>query len=115
MTELIGNDPILEDGCVIKSWRCDHPSKEEMINDPQTYNIICKKCTTCGMIYCQHHMGHADHFSHCHARLAQEKVALKDMQERVSEEKETTEKEQKDKIEFQNMKREAKKNGHSGV
>ncbi len=114
-TELIGNDPKLEDGCVIKSWRCKNPSRDDMNEDPTYYNIKCKLCTTCGMVYCQHHMTHADHFAHCHARLAQEKVALKDMQDKNSEEKNQTDKDQKEKIEFQNMKREAKKNGHSDV
>ena len=115
MAKFEGNLPKLEDGCVVKSWRCHNPSKEEMENDPEYQNLKCKKCTTCNMIYCQFHMTHNDHFAHCHERLAQEKVALKDMQETLSEEKIKTEEAQKDKIKFQNEKREALKNGQSHV
>jgi len=87
------NYPKIEDGCVINSWRCQNPSKDEIKVDPEQKKRS-KECPVCHMILCKYHMSETRHMQDCNFRSNQERELLE--KQRVEQEREKAERRKKE-------------------
>jgi len=101
MKVIQGEVPKLEDGCVIKSWRCIDPNRNQQ-NESEENRLRSKMCPVCKMVYCKYHMSEPTHMADCNFRSNQERQLLaeqrlKSEQEKQKKLKELREKEKADK------------------
>jgi len=105
------NMPKDEDGCSVRSWRCEDPNREEMENGRSDGTTLiqvrkeCKRCPVCMMIFCKQHMSNPEHMRDCNFRSNQERELLTDQraalaQKEVDRQKKEG-KEAKEKAEFE--------------
>lgn len=87
------NYPKLENGCVINSWRCQNPSRDEMKEDSEQKKR-CKGCPVCHMVLCKYHMSEQSHLTDCNFRSNQERELL--AEQRVEQEREKAERRKKE-------------------
>ncbi len=118
----MSNEPQLEDGCSVRSWRCEKPNREDMeygrSADKTTLIEVrkeCKRCPVCRMIYCKYHMSEPNHMKDCNFRSNQERellqgqraeTVLKEQQRRKAESRQALDKakfEAKERIRRENI------------
>lgn len=87
------NYPKIEDGCVISSWKCQNPSRDEMKEDSEQKKR-CKGCPVCHMVLCKYHMSEQTHMQDCNFRSNQERELLE--KQRVEQEREKAERRKKE-------------------
>lgn len=80
------NYPADGDGCSVRSWRCQKPTKDEMEKgryqvQPEEVRKECKRCPVCLMIFCKYHMKESSHMEHCSARSNEERELLQEQRE----------------------------------
>lgn len=93
--------PKIEDGCVIRSWRCENPNREEQLSDVEQCKR-CKLCPVCKMIFCKNHMEDPKHLSDCNFRSNQEREILQEQRDEIMKKEE--ERQQKEKKELKEKK-----------
>lgn len=88
-----------EDGCSVRSWRCESPNRDDMEKgrtDGTTYiqvRLECKRCPVCYMVLCAYHMSEPSHMRDCNFRSNQERELLSAQRdERVREDQKKQEK-----------------------
>lgn len=90
------NYPKIENGCVINSWRCQNPSRDEMKVDPEQKKRS-KECPVCHMILCKYHMSETRHMQDCNFRSNQERELLEEQRQKQAKiDKERKDKERED-------------------
>lgn len=72
--------PKIDDGCVIHSWRCANPSRDEMTQSDEKLALEqkqrCKRCPVCKMVFCKEHMENVDHLRDCNFRSNQDREVI---------------------------------------
>ena len=76
--------PSDDDGCSVRSFRCELPNREDMEKGRvdgtsiKDVRLECKRCQTCMMIFCNHHMKDARHMEDCMHRSSEERMLLEE-------------------------------------
>lgn len=91
-----GEVPKIEDGCVIQSWRCRDPNREDQ-KESLEQRMRSKVCPVCKMVYCQYHMSEQHHMADCNFRSNQERVLLAEQRLKAENEKQKKIKEAREK------------------